>query len=201
MSGTVGDVYRLAIVGRMDTGQALVNTAYFKVAVVAAANPDSALKQLVQAWIDAVQALYLHTFCGNANVSRYEVRGVTNPDEGYVHLLDEELSGLEGSSYSAPQNATEVIFKDGMIGRMHMNRVYHWPMSEDVVGNGVLSASHLANVTACWNAAQAIGDGVALNTYTHIVYSAKYGNSLPVDSFYVIPRVRTQRSRTLGFGN
>lgn len=194
----VNDVFRVSAVGRFGTGQDFVNVWYYRQVAGSLAAP---MTDLISAWQDQVQDLYMACMPAANVLDSLEIRGVTNPSLGQ----DQAIGAQGGQSGDAlpPQTASLVSWRTGFVGRRNRGRTYLPAPVETVQSAGTLSAGMLTAMADFAVAAIALQDPANLGTawFHLVIYHHDLGTSTDVNSYLVRSELATQRRRRLGSGS
>lgn len=194
----VNSIYKVALVGKDMRQVTLVNTLYFQ------AQEGTILDTQAQDLAQAVEAdllpLFKDTFNGQCAIFKVEVRGVTDPQEGYDLQLSPEEYGTRGGD-QLPATVTAVVtFLTGLIGRRNRGRNYLWPAGEGDNVGGAVQATYVTAIGAYADGIRRIGDGVVTSIYDHVVYSRTGSTFHKVTDKVVRPFFHVQRRRSVGVG-
>jgi len=196
----IGDIYRVAILGRSSIGDLLVNTLYYK---QASANLyDTPTEDLAHAFVDgdALSTYYAAAMSDDARIDGVSVRGVTDPTEGFDLSFDPSIVGGLVGDQLPPQAACVVTFTTSRIGRSYRGRNYMFPANEDNQSGGTWNEGYLEAVGDYATRIQSMGELGITADYGQVVWSPTLTESTPVTGHKVRTFVRTQRRRGAGTG-
>lgn len=170
----MGDIYRLAVVGRSGGGVQLVNVLHYR--AITGTILETQSQDLAQAWFDSVLPAFLDTFQSSGPVDKITVRGVTDIEEGFdLNLTPPLPTGTRTGDAMPPQVAAIVTWTTGKIGRRFRGRSYLWPCSEADQNAGAISAGYKSSIGAYAEAAMEFGDGLTTSLYEMVVHSNAEG--------------------------
>lgn len=194
----VNDIYRMAVEGIGPNGQELVNVFHYRQEGLGG---DDAGEELINAWQEDVQALFLDCFSASVALVNISVRNLTQPTLG----TDRPVSPAEPGSISGdslpPTSAAVITWLTGLIGRRHRGRTYIWPAGESSQTGGQISGGYDTTLGLFAAAALSIQEGTLGSIYTMVVHSeVDDGADTPVTIYRVNQFLATQRRRRVGVG-
>lgn len=193
-----GQIYKLALVGQGPNGQKLVQTFHYR----ADGGPiaDTQSHDLALAWIDGAVGTFLSTFTNQSNLIGIEVRGVTDPTEGYDYSFPTPQAGGRAGESLPPQSSAVITWTTGKVGRRYRGRSFFWPAMEDDQAGGQWESAYITALAAFANDSMLLASSAAHAQYTQVVYSRTFAISTQVSGFVVRNTVYTQRRRVAGAG-
>jgi hypothetical protein len=203
----IGDIFKLSVVGEAGQGQELVCNFHYQ--QEDALILDTPGEDLVQAWREEVEDLWLATFSSAALLDHYEVRGVTDPTYGFDFSIGEPrpVGGIGGEALPAMTSAI-VTWRTALIGRSNRGRTYMWQIGESSQSGGRVTNAYIALMDAWASAAQEIDTTLTHAGWNLGVLSRFHNhNKRPEPVFNLVTDHRnnsllgTQRRRRLGVGS
>lgn len=197
------DTYRLSARSqRNDSGDDVVNVWHFRQDTTLVF--DTAGEDLVAAWQNYVQTLYLGLLSTAYTLDLLEVRQVTGGSEIYQLVVSE--AGTRGTDATVlPAQASCVVnWGTGFAGRRFRGRTFMPPASEGDIIDGKYESTYLAGVA---NFCDAMIDDmasidIAYAVWTLVVYSTAGGIvSTQITTGAGNPNPGMHRSRRLGVGS
>lgn len=195
----VGSIYRVSLVGIAQFNQELVNVFHYR-----AEQPtvfDTQAEDLAQAVSEFLVAPHAAARSVGTAATLIEVRGVTNPTEGFDLNIDPNVSGGIAGDALPPQAAAVITWTTGLVGRRFRGRTFMWPAGEGSQAGGVYTEAYLALMDAFADEALLIGSGILTATYQLVVHSVAGGTNTPVTGHISRNTVHTQKRRVLGIGS
>lgn len=198
---SLGDIFRLALIGEGRQGQQLVNVFHYRCdSLPLIGNGEG----LTAAWIDQCLDLYLATFAPGALLSTLSVRGVTDPTYGYDLDVNGHPAGTQGSGDELPpMNSVVIKWETGLIGRSYRGRTYFWPMSEGSQSNGVITSTYQTAMQDFGNSAINLLNILLPQNgaWRLVVHSPTLNVNTPVTRAVVRSQIHLQRRRASGSGS
>ncbi len=195
----VNSIYKVAIVGVGGFSQDLVTTLHYR--AEDATIFDTQAEDLAQAIVADVVPSFRDTFNSSSGVLTIQVRGVTDPTEGFDYSYPSLQLGSRGGDPLPPQAAGVITWTTGRVGRRFRGRAFLWAAGEGDQAGGAFTPTYQAIMSAFAEAAQYIGDGIATSHYQQVVYSRKFTLATPINGHVVRNTVYTQRRRVSGVGS
>jgi hypothetical protein len=204
----VGSLYRLAVIGVGGVGQELVNVMHYRQLTPKVTPLDT--QDLAEVWAQNMTDFFAATFAESNGITRLEVRGVTDPTEGYDYSYPALVPGTRVSAQILPpQSAAVITWTTGLVGRRYRGRNYMWYTVEDDQNQGTFSADYRTALDAYASAALVLEGAPDFASFDLCVYSKPnpdldppWGGAItPVTSYIVRNLVYTQRRRRVGVGS
>lgn len=192
-----GDIYRLAVQGTGPQVQQLVCVFHYAEPAVVIGNPGF---DLVDAWRDTAEADWANSFSSSCSITRYSVRGVTDPTFGYDLDLSTPVPGEQTGDAVPPQDAAVITWTTGLIGRSYRGRSYVWPMHEGSVSAGAINSGYATALGVFATSAMSVASALLSLNWTLQVWSPTLQIATPVVGYVVRPYLRSQRRRQPGVG-
>lgn len=196
----VGDIYRVAIEGKMFAND-VVNVVHWRTNT-SVGTVESEVAALGVAMEEDFLPDYLGLIVPAYNVERIAVRGVTNPTLG-VDVFPVGAVGLRPGDPEASQVAGLLNLRTGQIGRRFYGKIYLPGIPDADVINGVISADYSLDTQgalANWLNISAVTGGGSFG-FNLIVYSRTYLTASVVTTGFVSASPGTQRRRKIGRGS
>jgi hypothetical protein len=194
----LGDTYRLAMVGRLTSGQQWVTTmAYIQ-------NENTLVpgaQALAEAFAAGPATVLMALLPTDYAMDVVEVRQLNAPGtEGF----DEPVTLLGSDPIEAlpPMNCTIVSKRTGLVGRRFRGRMYLPAPSEGQQNGGALLGTYVANVQA-WAETILVVDAIdgSLAQYTARIWHDDLGTGTNLTNVLVRTLLGTQRRRRAGVGS
>lgn len=194
----IGSIYKVAVLGSGGFGQQLVCSFHYRQEF--ATIFDTPSEDLVQAWDTDLTTLWRDLLPTSTVVTGLEVRGITDPLEGFDFSFPSALPGTRAGDPLPPQCAPVLTWTTGLVGRRFRGRSYLWyPVEGDSI-QGQLLSGYQAAASAFATASQDIGDDITTASYTQGVWSQTFSVFTPISGFRVNLTIGTQRRRVPGRG-
>lgn len=196
----INNHYRLTVVGQHQDGSVFVNT--FAYRQVAETPPgELSTEQLILAWREDAEPEFRVLFTGLISIVQYKAASLSGLPEQFEILPSPAPAGTQTGETVPPQVTIETLWLTGLPGRRNRGKSYFWPVSEQYNDSGVILPAFIANIDAFATAAAFVQVGALGLTFQQAVWSSVNGAGRDVIGHKTIPRFRTQRRRTLGFGS
>lgn len=198
-----GDVYRLAVRSqRTGSGDDVVNGWHFRqdTALVL----DSAGEDLVAAWTDYCQGLYLGLMSTIYTLDLYEVRQKTGGVEVYVQPTSEAGTRGTDATVLPAQSSCVINWGTGLAGRRFRGRTFMPPASEGDIVEGRYEPTYVSGVS---NFVTAMIDDMSSVSIDYAIWTLVVFSTVgsPTDTDVTVGQVNTnpaqRRSRRLGVGS
>jgi len=195
----VGDWFRL-IIKFNDTGDlnTVINTLAFRQETGLVLDEEG--EDLIGAYRDAVEPLYLPLVSTQLFLRKYTVRGITDPLYIY-ESADLSEQGSAGGEGLPPQNSGVVTLRTGVAGRRNRGRSYLAPSGEGSQAGGVFISGYIDAVNAMFAELMPLGGGLEFATWSLGVWSEVAAAGRIVTTVTPQPVMATQRRRRLGVGS
>lgn len=196
----VGDIYRVAVEGRMFAND-VVNVLHWRTNL-SVGTVESEVAALGVAMENDFLPTYLGMIVPAYNCERIAVRGVTNPLLG-VDVFPLDAVGERPGDPEASQIAGLLNLRTGNIGRRFYGKIYLPGVPDADVVNGVISGDYSSDAVA------ALTDFMHISAVTGggsfgfdlIVYSRTFASFALVTTGFVSASPGTQRRRKIGRGS
>lgn len=195
----IGNIYKVALVGEAQFGQQLVNTFHYRQTQDTIF--DTPAEDLAQAALAELAPAHaaVRTVASALNV--IQVRGVTNPLEGFDLPVTPPISGGRAGQALPPQASAVITWTTGLIGRRFRGRTFMWPASEADQDSGVLSSAYVTDLDTFADDILEIGDSITTAVYELMVWSEKFNVATLVTGHISRNILQTQRRRVTGVGS
>lgn len=204
----VGSLYRIAVIGSGGLGQELVCRFHYRQLTPKVTPLDA--QDLAEVWAQNMTTAFCGTFAFTNGVSRLEVRGITDPTEGYDYSYGALEPGLRvGSQALPPQSSAVITWTTGLVGRRFRGRNYLWYTVEGDQDQGTYTADYQNAVQTFADSALILEGAPDYASFDLCVYSQPnpdlvppWGGAItPVTSYIVRNLVNSQRRRKVGVGS
>lgn len=194
----VGDIFKLAVVGRFGTGQQFVNTFHFRQILSGGTNPA---QDLAQGFEQQAMAEYLDLISNAYVVDTIEVRQKT----GTPLFAYDEPSGASGvitGDPLPPQVSPLISWRTAEVGRRNRGRSYIPAPAEVNQNAGVLTAGYLALVQSFADEMLTINEPILGNPeFELVIFHDIDDTATTVTEGIPRPTLMTQRRRRVGVGS
>jgi hypothetical protein len=201
---SIGDVYKLSVVGTYGSGQQFVNTFHYRQEALIIGNSP---EDLAAKFEDIVLTGYAQLLAAPNVVNTLEVRQITgDPLEAFDGPV--EVQGDRAGDPLPPQVSPLISWRTGLIGRRNRGRTYlPAPVENDQVA-GELSVTYLEGMQNVADSMIALSNGL-VTAWQLVIYGAPNPdvdpplaeNIVPVTSAVMRRDLATQRRRRIGTGS
>jgi len=197
----IGDVLRLAVVSKDNTGQnSIVNVFHFRQSAVLIL--DTPFEDLAQAWLDQVLGVYKACMTASYEVVQLQPRSLEVPASGIDVPVTGGTGTLSGSQNLPHQIAPIITWRTPFVGRRFRGRSYMPVITEDHQNDGVIDSTLTGLLEDFADAMLGMAaETISSAGWELVIHSVAGSADTPVTAYAVRPLLGTQRKRRTGAGS
>lgn len=193
----VGDLYRLAVIGKLGMGQMFVSVLHYQ---QMATEGGVGARELAEAFEREALDAYCAQIPSAYLVTQLEARQVTGGEEAFD--LPVVAAGVGVGDPLPPQVCTLISWRTGFVGRKNHGRTYLPAPVEAAQVSGNLTSEVIGAYNDVAAALMTLErEGGAGTQFSLSVYHRDDGTFTPVQSYIVRGQLATQRRRRVGTGS